>query len=77
MSYVPLSQMMTFAGAVVAFRNDAFETAVVDRMIFRQHGETFFCRIRDSDLWESPTSEARLPFPDGNRNEDGWRGVSE
>ena len=60
----------------VAFRNHAFEFAVLDRMIFDVHRETLRAWDRATDLWARPTTAARRCVRDGSRSEDGWRDVS-
>src|SRR5207248_1726922 len=42
------------AGAVIAFRYRALKVAVLQRMIFHQHGQTFFCRIERGTLGDCP-----------------------
>ena len=42
------------AAAVLAFRNDAFEVLVFDRMIFHFHGEMFFASVPGQPFRQRP-----------------------
>src|SRR5579883_735227 len=42
------------AAAVLAFRDDTFEIEIVQRMIFRRHGETFFAPCVRRSLRHGP-----------------------
>ena len=50
------------AGAVIAFRYRALKVAVLQRMVFHQHGQTFFCRIERGTLGDCPGFQNTLGF---------------
>ena len=60
----------------VAFRNDPFELAVVERMIFDVHREPLRLWDRATDPWAPPTTAARRCARDGSRSGGGWRDAS-
>ncbi len=60
------------AAAVLAFRNVAFETAVVERMIFHVHGQMLWPAAPGSGLSERPRISACRPLPGESRNAGAW-----
>ena len=50
------------AGAVVAFGNDSFESAVVERMIFGEYRETLFTGIEGGTFGNRPGSQHAFHF---------------